>query len=159
MWIISTTAASTGCALGDRAAGPPRQEDQRRPQPLAVIVGAVIDELLHEREPASQLVLEDPLGLGELGAIGRNRSVSVRRAFSTSSAGRLAIPDPPSDSTFNRSRANAPGSRSTAFPGCHEPPGSSAAFAAAKMPPPSARFFFELDLADHHVRSTDLHMS
>ena len=67
MWIISTTAASTGCAGVDAAAGLAGQQHEGRAEPLAAEVGAVVDEVLHEREPAPQLGLEDPLGLGQVG--------------------------------------------------------------------------------------------
>ena len=52
---------------GERAARLAGKQQKRRPQPLAAEVGGVIDELLHEREPAPQLGREDPLGLGQLG--------------------------------------------------------------------------------------------
>ncbi len=87
-------------ALRDRPARPPRQQQQGWPQPLPLIVAAVIDQLLHERESAPKLVLEDPFGLCELGADRPEQVASVRRVFPASSTGRLAIPVPPLDSTF-----------------------------------------------------------
>ena len=66
------------------AAGLAGQEHQRRPQPLAAEVGAVVDQVLDEREPAAQLGREDPLGLGQLGG---DRGVEAPPAAGGSSSG------------------------------------------------------------------------
>ena len=44
-------------------------------------VGAVVDQLLHERESAAQLVLKDPLGLGQLRRDGAYRSTTDCAGF------------------------------------------------------------------------------
>ena len=63
-------------------AGAAREQHQGRPQSLPLEVGAVVDQVLHERETAAQLLLEDPLGIGQLApAIGAYRSDSDQAAL------------------------------------------------------------------------------
>ena len=66
-----------GVILGQRAARLPREQHERRPQPLALKIGTVVDQMLHERESAAELVLKDPLGRGQLR---RDRLVERRQA-------------------------------------------------------------------------------
>jgi len=52
-----------GCQYGmstrDRSAGTAGKEQERWPQPFPLVIAAVVDQILHEREKTPELVLED----------------------------------------------------------------------------------------------------
>ena len=69
-----------GMSLRDQAARFSGKENESRAQPFASIVGAMIDELLHERESTPQLMLKNALSLGKVrrdGSVQRRQSAAV----------------------------------------------------------------------------------
>src|SRR5208283_350924 len=140
---------------GDRAACPRRQEQQGWTQSLALIVTAMINELLNERELTPKLMPENTFGLCEFAS---DRSEQVCKCapsvlnFERGSTRHTRSPSRCQRS--NRSRPDGPGSWvGAAFPGfTHDFPRAVRGLRGpAKMTPPSSRFFVELDRADHQV--------
>ena len=65
-------------SIRERAARFPREQHESRPQSFATIVSAMVDELLHERESAPKLIVENALGFCQF-----RRDGSIHRRQST----------------------------------------------------------------------------